>query len=222
VSLFTRSLSDHGLWPYLQALPDITSSHLSWSSILLNLLVGFGAIGKTAFDMPPIPQGDFLVAINPLPGDLAGWYEIARSHRLNVYAPFAALGELGNSGWPFVVGYCLAIGFVLGYLDRRMRTLLARGQQLYGVALVGIAGLSVVLSTQYNLRSTTRLLYYALVLDLIVRVWLSLAGRSRNQDSEPKSIPPLAANPLSTEPVHLRLIVPAEQGHSAPRGTQAG
>ncbi len=177
LSLYTRSLSEHGFWPYLHALPDIPAG--GWHSVVLNLFTGFGVIGKTAFDVPHIPLRDFLVSISPVPGDLSGWYKIAGQHRLNPFTPFAGLGELGNSGWPILVGYCLAAGFVLAYLDQRMRTLLGRGQQLYGLALVGLGGLFVLLSTEYNLRSATRLLYYAVALDVIVRVWLAALSPAR-------------------------------------------
>jgi hypothetical protein len=176
VSLHTRSLSEHGFWPYLHSLPDIPAG--GWESVMLNLLVGFGVIGKTAFEVPPLPMEDFIISINPVPGDLSGWYGIAGQHRLNRFMPFAALGELGNAGWLPLVGYCLTAGFVLAYLDWRMRTLLDRGQQLYGLALVGLAGLFVLFSTQYNLRSATRLLYYAVTLDVIIRIWLAAIGSS--------------------------------------------
>jgi hypothetical protein len=179
VSLYTRSLPEHGLWPYVQALPGITETRYTWKSLALNLLIGYGVIGRTAFDIPPINQADFLVSVNPLPGGLSGWYQIADDHRLNLFTPMAALGELGNLGWPSVIGYCGTVGFVLAYLDLRVRGLMERGRQLHGLLLLALTVLFTVLSTGYNLRTATRMLYYALALDALTRGWIAIRGRRR-------------------------------------------
>jgi hypothetical protein len=137
-----------------------------------NLLFGFANIGCTAFASPLLPVHDLLVAINPLPGGIAGWYAIASAHRINLFTPYAALGELGNHGWLVLVGYCLVVGAILGHLDNSVRQLLAGGRQAYGLALLALAGLFMVISTQYNLRTATRLMYYALAADVAIRLWL--------------------------------------------------
>jgi hypothetical protein len=147
--------------------------------LALNLLIGYGVIGRTAFDIPPINQADFLVSVNPLPGGLSGWYQIADDHRLNLFTPMAALGELGNLGWPSVIGYCGTVGFVLAYLDLRVRGLMERGRQLHGLLLLALTVLFTVLSTGYNLRTATRMLYYALALDALTRGWIAIRGRRR-------------------------------------------
>jgi hypothetical protein len=179
VPLGTRAMASHGLLPYLTNLPTILSAPSDWNAFALNLLFGFGAIGETSFSAPPIPAHDFWVAINPLPGGLAGWYDIAAQHRINEFTPFAGIGELGNHGWQYLVGYCLAVGMVFAWWDARMRALLAAGKQLYGLALVGLAGLFMLVLTQYNLRSATRVLYYAITLALALGVLV------RTQAEEP-------------------------------------
>jgi hypothetical protein len=92
---------------------------------------------------------------------------------------------LGNLGWAILVGYSVVVGFVLAYLDWRTRILMARGQELYSLALVGMVVLFTVFSTAYNLRTATRMLYYALALDVVIRVWLATTSPRKRQQHAP-------------------------------------
>jgi hypothetical protein len=162
-----RGLPAHGIAPYLDALPDIMRSEHPWAATGRNLLIGFALIGQTAFGLAAFPKADIAVALNPLPGGPAGWYDIADSHRLNIYTPTAGLGELGNAGWEMAILVCLMLGAVLAYVDVRSKRLMARDKQLFGLALVLLGALFLLLITQYNLRSATRMLYYAVALDVL-------------------------------------------------------
>ena len=170
-----RSLTEHGIAPYAAALPDIMGSHHPWAATGRNLLIGFALIGQTAFKVTTFPRSDVLVALNPLPGGPAGWYDIANSHRLNAYTPTAGVGELGNAGWEITVFVCLLIGAALAYIDVRSKRLMARDKQLFGLALVLLSALFLLMLSQYNLRSATRMLYYAVAVDVLATTLISRA-----------------------------------------------
>jgi hypothetical protein len=184
--LYLRALPSHGLIPYLRALPAYAHQPFDLASIALSFLITFALVGTVAYHVAPIPAADFLTALNPLPGALTGWYEIEPAHRLNTFTPFAAVGELGNAGVVTLVAYLVAVGAVLGYLDRRVRLLLAAGQQMAALALVGFAGLFMLFSIEYFLRTATRFIYYAILFDLAGRA--VTAARRRREGEKPAGV----------------------------------
>jgi hypothetical protein len=165
-----RSLGSHGIKPYLQALPQVISEHHQWAATAQNLLISFALIGETAFSRP-FPARDLFVSLSPLPGQVAGWYEVAPYHRLNLYTPTAGLGELGNAGWVATIIVSFLIGFALAWIEIRSKTLLATGKQLIGLALITFSALFFLFFVQYNLRSAIRFLYYGLALDLLASLF---------------------------------------------------
>jgi len=177
--LYLRGLDHHGLVPYATALPDFFGRALQPAVVGQTVLISYGTIGKTAYEERPIPTGDLWVALNPGPGELSGWYEIADRHRLNIYTPYPALGELGNAGTVAVVAYYAFVGVVLAYLGRRVRFYLATRRPLVPLALLGLVDLFVLYSLQYNLRSANRLLLYAIAFDVAAR---TSRGLMRPQD----------------------------------------
>ena len=163
--LYVRSFDEHGLIPYAQGLPGFFSETLKPDQVAVTALVSFGAIGETAFVEPKLPRRDLWIALNPAPGQASGWYEVADKHRLNIFTPYPALGELGNAGIRTVIVYYLFLGVFLSYLDSRIRFYLRSNRPGIPLAILGLCGLFVLLSLQYNLRSANRLLLYALIVD---------------------------------------------------------
>lgn len=191
VPLYLRSLSSHGLLPYLQALPAIGQYEVGWDSIAKNVLISFGIVGATAFYEGRIPTENFWVAINPAGGQAAGWYDIAPTMRLNVYTPYAGVGELANYGWAYLLVYFAAAGVLLGLLDLQAQRLLRDRLPILALAGVGLTALFVLYSIQYNLRPATRMLLYAMAAAVAVE-WLS---RRLRQRASPTSSPRSAASP---------------------------
>ena len=186
VPLLLRTMPSHGVLPYARDLPDIIFHNtLHRGATSLNLLISFAISGETAFREPHFPLDDLWKSMNPLPGTVAGWYRIAPLHRLNINTPYAGIGELGNCGWLVVVVVSVAIGAVLGRLDISSRRLLADGLVMPALALVGLSALFAFLFVQYNLRSSLRMLYYGLALDVGILVWRAvrhgLDHRSRDR-----------------------------------------
>lgn len=170
--LFLRNQPEHGLMPYLGALPDFLDYSAGWDAVAVNILISFGTIGATAFTQNHFPLADLWMALNPLPGRFSGWYEVEPLHRFSEFTPYATVGELGNLGWVALVVYFLFVGVAFGYLDRRVRWLLAHGHQYLGLGITGLAGLFVPFSLQYNMRTSSRFVLYALGADLAIRWWL--------------------------------------------------
>lgn len=171
--LYLRGLPMHGLEPYLERIGDFSYGDVDWMSSINNVLVSFPITAHSAFREAPHPSSWLWIELNPLPGRMVGWYDIAPSLRLNRFTPFSTLGGLGNYGTTTVIGVGLGLGAVLAYLDGRVSTYLATGWQFLAVGLVGMAGFVSVSALQYNLRTSSRLLLYALLIDIAARVVLA-------------------------------------------------
>ena len=167
--------------------PRFLEASIGWDAVLLNVLVSFAIIGVTAYAQPLIPGHDLFVSLSPLPGGMAGWYQVAPQHRLNIYTPYAAVGELGNAGYGTVVVYFLAVGLLLALFDRRVRALLQDGRQAHALAIVGLIGLFCLFTVQYNLRASTRMLYYAVAVDLLFVFMYKIRGSERRSSTPASS-----------------------------------
>ena len=108
--------------------------------------------------------------LNPLPGVETGWYEISSSHRLNAFTPYPAVGELANVSMVALVLFFLAVGLVFGYFEGRIRRLINDGWQVAAIALFGLLMLFTIFSMQYPLRQASRMIWYAIALDIGIRV----------------------------------------------------
>ena len=178
--LYLRALPEHGVIPYLNHLPGFLDYGVGWDSIALNVLVSFGIIGATAYQQPAIDPSVFWISVNPAPGTLAGWYDQAESLRINVYTPYAGVGELGNYGMGYVVSYFLVAGCLLALLDRTVIRLMVRGHGVMSLALVAMAGLFLLYSVQYNLRSSSRMLIYGVILAVAISFLSGYMMRKRS------------------------------------------
>lgn len=161
-----RGLPTHGIIPHFAGLSGIISSYHPLPDTAQNILISYPLIGATAFELK-FPGKDLVVSLNPLPGGIAGWYHIAKSHRFNAYTPTAGLGELATAGWVITIIVCVAIGIAIGWLDHRSKHHMSQGRQILGLALVMCSGLFLLLFVQYNLRSAIRIVYYALTIDAL-------------------------------------------------------
>ncbi|MFJ4288146.1 hypothetical protein ACIPY0_21100 [Paenarthrobacter nicotinovorans] len=180
--LYLRALPEHGVVPYLNHLPGFLDYGVGWDSIALNVLVSFGIIGATAFQQPAIDPSVFWISVNPAPGATAGWYDQAESLRINVYTPYAGVGELGNYGMGYVIAYFLVAGCLLALLDRTVMRLMVRGHGVMSLALVAMAGLFLLYSVQYNLRSSSRMLIYGVILAVAISIVSGYMARRRPLD----------------------------------------
>lgn len=169
-ALYLRGLPEHGLLPYLAALPGLADYPVGWDSILKNVLISFGIIGATVFQRAPIDPAVFWVSVNPLPGAAAGWYEAASTLRINYYTPYAGVGELANYGPAYLIGFFLVVGVILGVFDLQVQALIRDKAPVLALVVVGLTGLFVLYMVQYNLRSASRMIIYGIAASLAIAI----------------------------------------------------
>ncbi len=141
--------------------------------IFQNLTMGVELAGFV-MDTPPLPIEMLIASVNPLPSfvpvsGILSWESIQDQLRVSQYMPYSALGELLNYGWQWTFVYYVIIGMVAAWIDvniRRFQNQRSRWGFLLGSGLLFLFSIS---STQYNLRSATRFVYYAIVVALVWR-----------------------------------------------------
>lgn len=199
IPLYSRNLDSHGLLPYAQAVwPLLRDPDYVMSSVITSA----GSIG---FTVPlllfvgretGISVSDMLVSLNPGPGSLVGWDQLAESMRVHLYIPYSALGEWASFGGLALMVFTLA----WGVLVRLCLTAVASNPHptmvLFLAAMLGMSMLTVVMITQYNTRSVARIVTVMIFLAVVDRLtrpllarytapWLSGRGRHRLPDPEP-------------------------------------
>lgn len=181
--LYFRGLPSHGLVPHLEGLVTFALSPEIIATSANNILAGFKISALTAFTQAPIQIEALWISINPVTGDSAGWYEIARSLRLNQFTPYSAIGELGNYGAVVLTLVMGGIGLLLG-LSQRINDVLLREPtlKLVGIAALGLTFVFVIQSAQYNLRSNMRYLYLMLAIQVIALIAVRLRQWSRERN----------------------------------------
>jgi hypothetical protein len=117
-----------------------------------------------------LPLHYFLTSINPLPGAFTDWASVYPELGLNRATPFSALGELAAYGWPILVSYLLAVGFLLSFAQRINSSLPPAARTMVSVATGAMTVLLGLDLLQYNLRSGTRLVWYVIALTLLAHV----------------------------------------------------
>jgi hypothetical protein len=163
----------------LEILPELSPFTSDWLSILNNVLIAFPIIGATAYGAGTVYASDLLVAINPMPGGSAGWYDISDRMMLNPYTPYSGIGELGNVGWWAVVAFGVGIGVVLAWLEIAVRKNVNAGSHVYPAILLGISGLFALQLIQYTLRSGMRMLLYALLIEIGRRMLVAVTNKPK-------------------------------------------
>lgn len=165
--LHFRSQATHGLFPYLASIQSFEITPQVIATSFNNFLAGFKITALTG-EQPTIPLDVLWISLNPISGDSAGWYEVARTLRLNRFTPYSAIGELVNYG-PLVfvlviAGIGLALGLVQRINDRLLEDTLGR---FVAIVALGLVFIFVIQSAQYNLRADVRYLYFALFAQLV-------------------------------------------------------
>jgi hypothetical protein len=164
--VFFRSGSKHGLVGHISQLNQFDFSNIA-SFFQTNIAASsFAITGFSGVVANKIPFNYFFIEINPLPGGLTGWYEIANTLRFNYYTPYTSIGALYNYS-PLLLLLFFAL---LGVFTRNL--VLFQSSDVYLVnnlryqINVGSVLLFSLLSTQYNLRSSLRILYLAFILNV--------------------------------------------------------
>lgn len=171
--LYLRGSLSHGIFPYIGQLATFDISLVDWRSTVNNVLISFPITGATALQIPPIPMEYFWISLNPLPGNVAGFYDITVNLGLNRYTPYSTVGEVWNRG-PFVATvFWLVAGIILAWLDGEVGKWMKGRYSFVGLIIVVLAGLFALTCLQYNLRASGRMLLYAIAITVTASIILS-------------------------------------------------
>lgn len=170
--LLLRGSQAHGLLPYLGALQSYDLGEVDWLTTLNNILISYPTTALTAFHVNQIPLDNLFISLNPLPGDIAGWYEISGSMSLNAWTPFSTIGELWNYGPLAALAVWVGLGALSAALDGAVRKLWVGGIPFVALAVVGLAAIFAIQALQYNVRQSTRMMLYATLVAIAGAVYL--------------------------------------------------
>lgn len=127
------------------------------------------------------------ISITPIGGETAGWTALSPYLKVNASTPYNTIGELAAHGWLALACIPLLIGAVFALAERIAANLPGLLASAGLLMIVAVAALYSVRILQYNLRSSTRLVWYLLA--GVVIVWLAsvlfrrqraVPGRSRS------------------------------------------
>lgn len=164
--IFFRSGPGHGLRGHLSQLSSFDFSNAA-NFFHSNLSAwSFAITGYTGVIANPIPLKSFFIEINPLPGGLTGWYEIADTMRFNYYTPYTSIGELYNYSPILLLIFFALLGFISSELVIFQSSRNATPSNILQLFNGGSLLLFFLLTTQYNLRSSMRVLYLALLVNV--------------------------------------------------------
>jgi hypothetical protein len=167
--LLLREQHVQGIFPFFSRtmwrLFDFVDEKHSFGFVLSNVMFSFPLTGFV-LSQPPLKTRYLLTDFNPMPGALTDWYSIWNRFRFNSFVPFNAIGELGNVSVFFGAAFFVVLGIFFAYLDRRSRRWMDRGWAFPAIVILGLTSLFVLLSLQYQLRSSLRLLYYLGIVDV--------------------------------------------------------
>ena len=170
IALSVRDTSTHGVIPYAQ---DIVSNGLEEELMLLafNYVSAF-SYSLTAYlsDSMYYEVNYLWVSLDPRLGFMIGWPAVSENLKINPYAPYNTISELYFFGWSVVGAYYFAIGSIFALCERYSRN---RSRILHFVVYISVLFFTIY-SLQYNLRSSTRIIYYILAVFIAVIVIRSI------------------------------------------------
>lgn len=197
VPLELRGMPEQGL----MLLPANLSTIFSQNPIYLYAEMVDTALRNLAFGVPlagyvknvyPIPGEALLISLNPLPSfvplpGLPSWDDIQPQLRVGSYIPYNAIGELLNHGWLWLFLYYLVVGAIACWADVGVRAFEGRRGRWGFLVACGLLFYFSISSTQYNLRSATRYVYYAVAIILLWRL-LCKVRLTLRQDRSTRSV----------------------------------
>ncbi len=162
-----RSLPSHGLIPYLSNI-DLAIGDIDKNLLFVAYYISAFSYFVTA-NVLEVYQGIFSwenmwIAVNPMLGTWAGWYNISDSMRLNVFAPYNSYGEVFSAGYIFTFVFYTFIGIIYAFFEKNIRKYYKEGNITGAISIFILVVFSLLVAQQYNLRTTMRFIYYALAL----------------------------------------------------------
>lgn len=170
-NLSLRFNENHGLGPYLY-LPFSDSSEIiknTFFNIYYTLVFGVFATFKTLVKYP-FNYEYLITSLNPAPGFLTDWYIIYEKLRINHYAPFTGIGEIFSYPTIAFFFYCI-VGMIFSHSERVIQKLFMNKKIGAGFILFLLTSAFIPFSFEYNLRSSVRFLYYAMIFMMMLNLF---------------------------------------------------
>ena len=172
--LTLRGLPVAGLVPYLDAIfRDPVASVSSGGGLhgfLASVLFSLPYAGALARHVSSLPPSTLVTSLTPLPSGLTDWQSLEPWLRFNIFSPYSSLAELAILGSGVLVCYFFVVGFLATALQRAAQRLGGVRPRILHLGLMALFVLFAVTILQYNLRTSTRLMWYALGLYAVMRV----------------------------------------------------
>ncbi|MBU3016150.1 O-antigen polysaccharide polymerase Wzy [Paraglaciecola agarilytica] len=161
----TRNNIIQGVIPNINYLFD-NGIDLTFIGLAINYLTSF-SVFATALTIQDhsFDSISFITSLNPLPSSYLNIEYMVQVQKLNENAPFPALGTLALSGNIAIFIYYFLSGmiwkFLYNYFEKKWYPM--------SIFISMLFILFTILSTQYNLRGATRLLYYLVFLGATIK-----------------------------------------------------
>ncbi len=177
VPINSRAMAYQGVLPVIEWISHGAPSQFFYDDdgvytrMIGNFFHGYMVAFQTWYDWPNMDLSMLWISVNPLPGSMVGWYEIAPMLRVNMYVPYSTYGQLLAHGLVVILLFTIVLAFVFKSFDAFIRSDENPGLKV----LVMICGLMfIVLSFQYNLRSSVRFLDIGIFVILTSWFWKKL------------------------------------------------
>jgi hypothetical protein len=163
----------HGIIPYLGKLFESKNDFMQSFNfnIYYSFIFGIFVSAKTILLNSP-NWSNIFISLNPVTGNLAGWYDIYKTLRIHPVVPFSSNGEIFTMGNSFTFLFYSVLGSIVSYFDFRTRLFFSVGKRILGFIIVILFVLHIVYSFEYNLRSSFRYIYYIYILLFIFSIRL--------------------------------------------------
>ncbi len=176
---------EYGLLPFGQAVASDPMRFLIPDAPLVFGNVLF-AVPLTAYvsNRAPFPVEYLTTSITPLLGSMTDWPTLLYELVVNFNTPYNALGQLANHGILTLCIYFVMAGIILAWADVRVRRWSGLLSALGFTVMFGLSLLFTLDVLQYQLRSTTRILYYVLTAAIVGSlIESSKLGRTQRSSS---------------------------------------
>ena len=141
-----------------------------------SFIFGYYATADTIKEYAFYSWDTLWTCLNPLPGRMTNWYEIADRMRSNIYAPFTAIGELSKYKGFFILYYFM-IGYYFTKVDFFIKSSFQSKKYFLPILHLLLLIMFVIFSFEYNLRSANRYIYYSIFLFALVDVLKKLSQK---------------------------------------------
>lgn len=180
--LFLRDGEVHGLLPYFNELVfnlSLDDIGIAFEKAISNQADIFVTLDATIVDYHSPRRHELYTAMSPLPGSMTDWGQISPSLRIHLYTPYSSIGELWCHG-PIIEFLYFAFISVAIFFNERLTSKIVDSSI---PSLVGRAVLigAIVMMPQYNLRSITRFVYFAIAAPILISFGIRLLMHIRSR-----------------------------------------